>query len=228
MSNSMLLKAENIGKRYNGSGIILDAVKDVSLCVERSRILALIGPSGAGKSTLLHMLGGLDRPSMGKVFFDNVDIYGIGDRERSLLRNSRIGFVFQFYHLLGEFTAIENVMMPAMLFCNSKAMKKDIKIRAERLLDSVGVIARSTHKPSQLSGGEAQRVAIARALINSPDIVLCDEPTGNLDSENADNILKLIKSLNIRFKQAFLIVTHNEQVSDFADSAIRMEDGKLK
>ena len=224
----MLLKADNVSKRYNGTNISLDVVKGVSLSVQKAEILALIGPSGAGKSTLLHILGGLDRPSQGKIFFDNIDLYGIGDKERSLLRNNRIGFVFQFYHLLSEFTSIENVMMPAMLFCGSKGLKKEIKSRAEQLLDSVGVIARSTYKPSQLSGGEAQRVSIARALINNPDMVLCDEPTGNLDSENANNVLKLIRFLNIKFRQAFLIVTHNEHVSDFADRVIYMEDGKLK
>lgn len=228
MSNSMLLKAENISKRYDDSGIGLDAVKNVSLSIERSRILALIGPSGAGKSTLLHVLGGLDRPSKGKVFFDNMDLYSVSDKQRSFIRNTKMGFVFQFYHLLYEFTAIENVMMPAMLFCKNSTFKKQIKEKAEGLLESVGVIKRATHRPSQLSGGEAQRVSIARALINSPDLVLCDEPTGNLDSENANNILKLISVLNKKFKQAFMIVTHNERVSDFADSVMLMEDGRLK
>jgi lipoprotein-releasing system ATP-binding protein len=224
----MLLKAENVFKRYKDAGISLDAVNDVSMSVKKAEILALIGPSGAGKSTLLHMLGGLDRPSQGKIFFDSVNLYGIGDKERSFLRNSRIGFVFQFYHLLNEFTSLENVIMPAMLFCRDKALKKEIETRGLRLMDAVGVMGRSGHKPSQLSGGEAQRVSIARALINKPDVVLCDEPTGNLDSENADNVLKLIRSLNASFKQAFLVVTHNEHVSDFADRVLHMEDGRLK
>jgi ABC-type lipoprotein export system ATPase subunit len=227
MSN-ILLKAENISKRYNGTGIVLDAVKHASLSVKKSEILALVGPSGAGKSTLLHMLGGLDRPSRGKVFFDGVDLYKVADKERSSIRNKSIGFVFQFYHLLDDFTAIENVMMPAMLFCRSRALKKQIQVNAANLLEAVGVMDRSGHRPSQVSGGEAQRISIARALINNPDIVLCDEPTGNLDSENAHNILKLVRSLNEKFKQAFLIVTHNEQISDFAHRVIRMEDGRLK
>jgi ABC-type lipoprotein export system ATPase subunit len=226
--NKVLLKAENISKRYNGKGTGLDAVKQVSLSIKKSEILALVGPSGAGKSTLLHILGGLDKPLMGKVFFDGIDLYKAADKERSSIRNKSMGFVFQFYHLLDDFTAIENVMMPAMLFCRSKALEKQIKANAANLLQAVGIMDRSGHRPSQVSGGEAQRISIARALINNPEIVLCDEPTGNLDSENAHNILKLIRSLNEKFNQAFLIVTHNELISDFAHRVIHMEDGKLK
>jgi lipoprotein-releasing system ATP-binding protein len=226
--SSVLLKAENISKRYNSSGIALDAVKHASLSVADSEILALVGPSGAGKSTLLHILGGLDRPWKGKVSFGGVDMYSLADRERAVIRNKSMGFVFQFYHLLDDFTAIENVMMPAMLYCRSRIFKKSIKGRAENLLETVGVMDRAGHRPSQVSGGEAQRIAIARALINNPEIVLCDEPTGNLDSENANKILKLVRFLNEKFKQAFIIVTHNEKISDFAHRVIRMEDGRLK
>ncbi|MDD5504414.1 MAG: ABC transporter ATP-binding protein [Candidatus Omnitrophica bacterium] len=224
----MLVKAEGLSKKYETGGTDLEAVKGASLAIDKAEILALLGPSGAGKSTLLHMLGGLDRPSSGKVFFDGIDLYGISDSRRSRLRNSRIGFVFQLYHLLGELTSMENVTLPAMLACGNKLAKKDIMARGEYLLESVGVIDRAFHKPCQLSGGEAQRVSIARALMNNPDIVLCDEPTGNLDSENAYNILKIIQFLNTQFNQAFLIVTHNERISDLADRVIYMEDGKLK
>ncbi|MFA5068897.1 MAG: ABC transporter ATP-binding protein [Candidatus Omnitrophota bacterium] len=224
----MLLEADDLFKKYEGRGINLEAVRGVSFSMDKAEVLALLGPSGAGKSTLLHMLGGLDKPSCGKVFFDGTDLYGISDRERSRLRNNRIGFVFQFYHLLGEFTSVENVMMPAILASAGKRAKKDIRARGEYLLESVGVIDRAFHKPCQLSGGEAQRVSIARALMNNPDIVLCDEPTGNLDSENAHNILDIIESLNTRFNQAFLIVTHNESISDLATRVMRMEDGRLK
>jgi lipoprotein-releasing system ATP-binding protein len=226
--SSVLLKAENISKRYNSSGIALDAVKNASLSVADSEIMALVGPSGAGKSTLLHILGGLDRPWKGKVSFGGVDMYSLADRERAVIRNKSMGFVFQFYHLLDDFTAIENVMMPAMLYCRSRTLKKKIKNRAENLLETVGVMDRAGHRPSQVSGGEAQRIALARALINNPEIVLCDEPTGNLDSENANKILKLLRSLNEKFEQTFIVVTHNEQISDFAHRVTRMEDGKLK
>jgi lipoprotein-releasing system ATP-binding protein len=226
--SSIIIKAVNLSKKYISAGEGLEAVKGVNISVQRAHILALIGPSGAGKSTLLHMLGGLDRPSTGKVFFDNADLYNMPDAQRAFIRNKKIGFVFQFYHLLDEFTSIENVMMPAMLFCRKDAIKKNIKEKAEELLESVGLIKRAQHRPSQLSGGEAQRVSIARALMNNPDIVLCDEPTGNLDSENANKILDLISTLNKKFKQAFMIVTHNEHVSDFADSVMYMQDGKLK
>ncbi len=224
----MLLKADNIYKSYVNAGIKLNILNGISLSIKQAEIHVIIGPSGAGKSTLLHMLGGLDRPSLGNIFFDGIDMYGASDNTRSVIRNKRIGFVFQFYHLLNEFSAIENVMMPMFMQAYNSGLKRQAKSRADLLLDSVGIRHRSGHKPTQLSGGEAQRVSIARALINSPDIVLCDEPTGNLDSENANTVLNLVRSLNAKFRQAFLIVTHNESLANFADHVIYIEDGKIK
>jgi lipoprotein-releasing system ATP-binding protein len=224
----MLLKADNVCKSYNNAGIKLDVLNGVNLSVKQAEINLIIGPSGAGKSTLLHILGGLDRPSLGNVFFDGIDMYGANDNTRSFIRNKRIGFVFQFYHLLNEFNAIENVMMPMLIQGYNSNSKKRAKLRAELLLDSVGIRHRAGHMPTQLSGGEAQRVSLARALINSPDIILCDEPTGNLDSENANTVLNLVRRLNEKFRQAFLIVTHNETLANFADHVIHIEDGKIK
>jgi lipoprotein-releasing system ATP-binding protein len=224
----MLLKADNVCKSYNNAGIKLDVLNGVNLSMEQAEVNLIIGPSGAGKSTLLHILGGLDRPSLGNVFFDGIDMYGASDNTRSSIRNKRMGFVFQFYHLLNEFSAIENVMMPMFIQGYNSNLKKQAKLRAELLLDSVGISHRAGHRPTQLSGGEAQRVALARALINNPDIVLCDEPTGNLDSENANTVLNLVRHLNEKFRQAFLIVTHNEALANFADHVIYIEDGKIK
>jgi lipoprotein-releasing system ATP-binding protein len=224
----MLLKADNVYKSYNNAGIRLNVLNGVSLSIKKSEIHVIIGPSGAGKSTLLHILGGLDKPSLGNIFFDGINMYKASDDARSAIRNRRIGFVFQFYHLLDEFSAIENVMMPMLMQGYNPGIRRQAKNRAGLLLDSVGIRHRSGHRPSQLSGGEAQRVSIARALINRPDIVLCDEPTGNLDSENANTVLSLVKSLNEKFRQAFLIVTHNEALADFADHVIYIKDGKIK
>ncbi|MFH1868499.1 MAG: ABC transporter ATP-binding protein [Candidatus Omnitrophota bacterium] len=221
----MLIKAENLHKRYRDGKRDLHVLNGVDISLDSKSVSAIIGPSGAGKSTLLHILGGLDEPSDGKVIFDGVDLYGISDKKRSLIRNRRIGFVFQFYHLLAEFSALENVVMPMLMGTPGKeyAMAK----KAKCLLESVGLGDRIGHRPSELSGGEAQRVAIARALINEPDIVFCDEPTGNLDSENSEIVLKLIMDLNKNKDQAFLIVTHDEKVAGFADTVLNISDGVL-
>jgi len=223
----MLIRAEKVHKIYKDGKKSLRVLKDIDLSLKKAQIAAIVGPSGAGKSTLLHILGGLDEPSKGKVTFDGIDLYAIGDDGRSLIRNKRIGFVFQFYHLLPEFSAIENVMMPALIGGLYGSGKNRLRVKAERLLESVGLKARTEHRPSELSGGEAQRVAIARALINEPDIVFCDEPTGNLDSENSEIVIELIKNLNKRTGQAFAIITHNEQMADFADNIIHIKDGVL-
>jgi len=224
----MLLRADNISKRYTNGNKSLEVLKGVALSIKKSEIVAIVGPSGAGKSTLLHILAGLDKPQKGSVIFDNTDLYSLSDSKRSFIRNRRIGFVFQFYYLLSEFSALENVLMPAMISKDRDGLEKGLLDKAKALLDLVQIKNRADHKPSQLSGGEVQRVAIARALINDPDIVFCDEPTGNLDSENAAVVLKLIKDLNRETKQAFLIVTHNEKVAGFADRVLHIEDGKIK
>lgn len=241
----MLINAENIHKIYKDGFKRLEVLKGVNITINKSEITAIIGPSGAGKSTLLHIIGGLDEPTKGKVLFAGVDIYKLSDIESSFIRNDRIGFVFQFYHLLPEFTAFENVLMPyyitkhTIAFFRQRVRKlfkskdfgilsfKEMKHRAKELLCSVGLERRLSHRPSQLSGGEAQRVAIARALINNPDIVLCDEPTGNLDSETSAVVFDMVKKLNKDFKQTFLLVTHNNEVSNFSDRVIYLKDGVI-
>ena len=223
----MLLHAENIEKRYSTGGKNLKVLDSVNIAIEKGQMLAIAGPSGAGKSTLLHILGGLDLPTKGSVHFDGVDIYKLTDRERSLLRNKRVGFVFQFFNLLSEFTAIENIALPALLSTQG-SNKKEVFKKAEELLKAVGLTRRADHRPNQLSGGEAQRVAIARALINDPDIVFCDEPTGNLDSENTEAVLDILRGLNKKRKQTFLMVTHNQALAKFADRVILIRDGIIK
>jgi len=224
----MLLKADNISKIYKNGNKSFEVLKNIRFSIKAREIVAIVGPSGAGKSTLLHILAGLDKPTKGNVVFDDTDLYGLSDSRRSLLRNKRIGFVFQFYYLLSEFSVLENVMMPVMVSRDNDIRKNFSSDKANELLSRVKIKGKADNKPSQISGGEAQRVAIARALINDPDIVFCDEPTGNLDSTNAGIVLELIKDLNQKTKQAFLIVTHNEKVADFADRILHIEDGKIK
>ncbi len=224
----MLLKSDNISKIYKNGNKSFEVLKNIRLSINKSEIVAIVGPSGAGKSTLLHILAGLDRPTKGRVVFDGTDLYGLSESKRALIRNKRIGFVFQFYYLLSEFSVLENVIMPMMVSRGSDTRKRFFLDKAKGLLSRVKIKPKADNKPSQLSGGEAQRVAIARALINDPDIVFCDEPTGNLDSANAGIVLELIRGLNQKTKQAFMIVTHNEKVADFADRVLHIEDGKIK
>jgi ABC-type lipoprotein export system ATPase subunit len=177
-----MIRAENLHKSYKDGKIDLEVLKGVGLEVKKGELLSVIGPSGAGKSTLLHILGGLDKPSQGRVLFEEEDLYQLGEKERAGIRNSRIGFVFQFYYLLPEFNALENVLLPALI---DKTLFSRAKEKAKDILSLVGLAARINHLPNQLSGGEQQRVAIARTMINNPDIIFCDEPTGNLDSLSA-------------------------------------------
>ncbi len=223
-----MLKAHDLHKVYKEGAKELYAVKGVSLEVRKGEILVIVGPSGAGKSTLLHLLGGLDRPSAGGVFLGGVDLYRISDRRRSRIRNERIGFVFQFYHLLPEFTALENVVLPAMIGGKMKGTAVRIKERARALLDAVGLKDRMSHRPSELSGGEAQRVAVARALMNDPEIVFCDEPTGNLDSKTSSDLCSLIWKMNQINGQTFVIVTHQEALAKRADRILHIKDGMLR
>lgn len=221
----MLIVAEDIHKIYQDGRRRLEVLKGIDLSIEESDIVVVVGPSGAGKSTLLHILGGLDKPSQGRVLFDGQDLYAATDKRRSFIRNSRIGFVFQFYHLLPEFNAAENVMMPCLLDSSSRQDLKTLRQKAQGLLRAAGLQDRLQHMPTELSGGEAQRVAIARALVNNPDIVLCDEPTGNLDSHNSELIMNIIRQLNRQYKRSFLIVTHDERLTRFADRILHIEDG---
>ncbi|MBK6774040.1 MAG: ABC transporter ATP-binding protein [Ignavibacteria bacterium] len=199
----------------------LEVLKGINLNILKEEIVAIVGKSGAGKSTLLHILGTLDKPESGKVLFESEDVFLKKEKQIAEFRSKKIGFIFQFHHLLPEFTAIENVMIPSMI---SGTMDKT---RAEEVLTEVGLKNRLQHKPSELSGGEAQRVAIARALINSPKLVLADEPTGNLDSENADAVIDLIFDLRKKYKQTFVIVTHNEEFANKCDRIIKLHDGKV-
>ncbi|MGB4851311.1 MAG: ABC transporter ATP-binding protein [Ignavibacteria bacterium] len=218
----ILIEVKSLKKSYPVTNDTrLEVLKGIYLNILKEEIVAIVGKSGAGKSTLLHILGTLDKPESGKVLFESEDVFLKKEKQIAEFRSRKIGFIFQFHHLLPEFTAIENVMIPSMI---SGTMDK---ARAEEVLTEVGLKNRLQHKPSELSGGEAQRVAIARALINSPKLVLADEPTGNLDSENADAVIDLIFDLRKKYKQTFVIVTHNEEFANKCDRIIKLHDGKV-
>ncbi len=221
----IILKGLGLRKIYSDGAKEIKAVDDITLSLREGTILAIVGPSGAGKSTLLHLLGGLDRPTSGKVLLDGIDLYQVPDRKRAQLRNTRVGFVFQFYHLLPEFTALENVLLPAVI--GFKADSHDTRSRATDLLDKLGLGGRIDHRPSELSGGESQRVAIARALMNNPDILLCDEPIGNLDSEIGGDIISLLADLNRKEGVSLIIATHEESLTKRADEVLHIKDGRL-
>ncbi len=223
--NNIILEAHNLHKRYVNGERELHVLKGIDMQVEEGSILCVLGPSGAGKSTFLHLLGGLDYPTQGEVVFRDKSLHTLGENERAKVRNEGIGFVFQFYHLLPEFNALENVVMPGLI---AKGKRKVLELRARSLLEEMAIEERITHRPSELSGGEQQRVAIARALINNPDIVLCDEPTGNLDSKSSERVFNLIKKLNRERSQTFVIVTHEEGITDIAHRVVRIYDGVLR
>jgi ABC-type lipoprotein export system ATPase subunit len=220
-----IVKVNGICKSYRDSASSLEVLKDINFTVGEGEFLAVQGPSGAGKSTLLHILGGLDNPTKGKVYFEGADIYGLDENSRAAFRNRKVGFVFQFFHLLPELTALENVLLPSIL--KSWWSRKKSSEFARQLLDRLGLSGRLGHKPAALSGGEQQRVAIARALINHPQLLLCDEPTGNLDSENGENILRLLTELNRSEKITVLIVTHDKDIAKGASRIIHLKDGVI-
>jgi lipoprotein-releasing system ATP-binding protein len=217
----MMLRCKNIFKSYG----TLEVLKGIDLDIQKGEVISIVGSSGAGKSTLLHILGTLDKPDRGEISFNGVNITKLKDRELAKIRNEKIGFVFQFHNLLPEFTAIENVCIPAFIGAKNE---KQTKEKALFLLQKLGIEQRAGHKPSELSGGEQQRVAIARALINSPDIVFADEPSGNLDSKNAEDLHQLIFQLRDELGQTFVIVTHNNDLAQMANRKIEMQDGKIK
>ncbi len=226
--NEKSLTVKDLHKTYRSGIKDVRAVDGISLEIIKRRSVAIVGPSGAGKSTLLHMLGGLDKPSSGKILMDDIDIYRLSDKDRAAVRNKRIGFVFQFYHLLPEFTALENVMMPSLMkFDESRITNHESRKRAMDILKSVGLEHRVDHLPSRLSGGECQRVAIARALINEPDILLCDEPTGNLDSKTSESIYELLFNIKSRISATLVIVSHDEKLARKVDETIHLKDGKV-
>ena len=202
----------------------LQVLKGINLEIADRSVISIVGASGAGKSTLLHLIGTLDKPDKGKVLIDGTDLYTLSDKELAAYRNQNIGFVFQFHHLLPEFTAVENVALPAMIAGKSKA---EAMKRAEELLDFLKLKERLTHKPSQLSGGEQQRVAVARALVNNPKLILADEPSGNLDSENASKLHQLFFDLRDQFHQTFIVVTHNNELAEMSDRKITIKDGQI-
>lgn len=213
-----MIEIKNIEKSYGS----LKVLKGVNLTVEKSQVVTIVGASGAGKSTLLHLIGALDKPDSGEILIEGTNLGKLSDRELSAFRNQHIGFVFQFHHLLPEFTAAENVALPALIAGKSR---KEALQEADRLLDFLKLSDRAHHKPSELSGGEQQRVSVARALINNPMLVLADEPSGNLDSENAKKLHQLFFDLRDNFHQTFIVVTHNEELSQLSDRRIVMKDG---
>jgi lipoprotein-releasing system ATP-binding protein len=243
-----MLEAINIHKNYTDGTKFIEVLKGIDLTVEQARFVAITGPSGAGKSTLLHIVGGLDSPGEGSVRFKGEDIYRLSDVQLCKLRNKSIGFVFQFYHLLSEFTVLENVLMPALVsqaplrgvaldrnLCGKSVVpawpagrrSPQLKENAMGLLEATGLSERLDHFPAQLSGGEQQRVAIARALMNSPEMLLCDEPTGNLDSATGEEIMGLIRKISQKNRMTVILVTHNIEIAKSADKVYNLKDGRL-
>lgn len=216
----MILQAKDIHKNYGQLWVL----KGVDVEIKKGEIVSIVGPSGSGKSTLLHILGTLDHPNKGEVYIDQQRVNFLNDKEVAAFRNHHIGFVFQFHHLLPEFTALENVSIPGWM---AGRKKKEVNQSAIEILKTLGLGARLDNKPAALSGGEQQRVAVARALINSPKIIFADEPTGNLDSANARELHQLFFDLRKQFDQTFLIVTHNEELAQMSDRILHMKDGKI-
>lgn len=215
-----MIKIENIKKRFG----TLQVLKGINLTVNDGEIISIAGPSGAGKTTLLQIIGTLDKPDEGNVCYNGTDVFSLKEKELSQFRNRNIGFIFQFHQLLPEFTALENVCIPAMI---AKTDKREYMKRAKELLDFLGLKDRMEHKPSELSGGEKQRVAVARALINLPAVILADEPSGSLDTKNKEELHKIFFNLRKETGQTFIIVTHDEQLASTTDRTIHMLDGNI-
>ncbi|MEE2787674.1 MAG: ABC transporter ATP-binding protein [Myxococcota bacterium] len=224
MTEKLLLSTRKLRKAFQHEGRTINVLNGVDLDIAPGERIAVVGKSGAGKSTLLHILGALDTPTSGEIWFEGVDLLKMSPREMANFRNEHIGFMFQFHHLLAEFTAIENVMMPALI---GRRTRSEAERDAHELLDAVGLSERLRHRPSELSGGEQQRVALARALMGKPKLLLADEPTGNLDSQTSDGIHALFEFMNQTFGTAMLIVTHNQDLARKMPRQMRMADGQL-
>ncbi len=227
--NNVLISAKDVYKEYKVGRGTLRVLNGITLEVMKGERLIIVGPSGAGKSTLLHILGLLDTPTSGKVFYKGEDLSQLSPGRQAETRNRYFGFVFQFYHLLPDFVALENVMLPRLISPGAglSTMRKEAREKAMELLRAVGMVDRAQHRPDQLSGGERQRVAFARALMNNPDALFCDEPTGNLDTENARGIWELILRLNETNRQTFVIITHDEHFTRMGTRTVKMTDGKI-
>ena len=217
-----ILRIEHLSKHYGSGENLVKAVDDVSFSVEKGEFLAIIGPSGSGKSTLLHILGGVDRPTAGKVFVDGQEVYAQNDEQLAIFRRRQVGLIYQFYNLIPVLTAEENMTLPVLL--DGRKVNRE---RLEELLDTLGLQDRRRSLPNQLSGGQQQRVSIGRALMNAPAVVLADEPTGNLDSKNSQEIVELLKLSNRRYGQTLIVITHDESIALQADRIIAIEDGKI-
>ena len=224
MNNSIIV-CDNLSKVYQEGRLATSVLEGVNLSVSKGELLAIVGTSGSGKSTLLHLLGALDAPTTGNILFNGNNIHQLSSKQQSKWRNQELGFVYQFHHLLSEFSALENVAMPLLIAGESI---KSAQKKATELLNRVGLSERIQHRPSELSGGERQRVAIARALINKHSLVLADEPTGNLDAKSAESVYQLLKELNTEFGTAFIVVTHDQQLANKLDRQLYMSNGILK
>ncbi len=218
-----VIRVENLKKVYFLEEEKVEALKGLSFSIKEGEMIALMGPSGSGKSSLLHILGGIDTPTEGKVFIKGKEISKMSDKEIAVFRNNHIGFVFQFHYLLPEFTVLENVMLPVQIYNRESAKEK-----AEKILRLLGLSHRLNHKPSQISGGEQQRVAIARAVVNEPDIILADEPTGNLDTKNAHNVMEIFSKMNKEKNVSIVIATHDREIAEYCSKILYLKDGMIQ
>jgi len=221
-----IIEIKNLYKTYKNGVKNVEVLKGINLRISRGKFVCIQGPSGAGKSTLLNLMGTLDKPNQGEVLFEGSDIFRFNEKKITELRNERLGFVFQFYHLLPEFSALENVMLPALI--KNWWQRGEVLGCAKKIFSEIGLIDRMQFMPNQLSGGEQQRVAIARALINNPDVLLCDEPTGNLDSQNGLKILDILKTLSRENNTTVVLVTHNREIARVCDEVVYLKDGRLQ
>ncbi len=217
-----ILKVENLVKTYKNGNSTINAVDNISFSVEKGDFVAIVGASGSGKSTLLHLLGGVDRPTSGKVFIDNVDIYSMNNDALAIFRRRQVGLIYQFYNLIPILNVEENIVLPCKL--DGKNVSND---RLNEIIDTLGLSTRKKHLPNELSGGQQQRVSIGRAIINNPALVLADEPTGNLDSKASDEIVALLKESNKKYNQTIIVITHDPDIASVANRVITIEDGKI-